>query len=129
MDSDFEAEVRRLLANNRKIEAIKLYRDHTGAGLKEAKEAVELLEREGRLPLGDHRDLSNPSEEIVSLLEQGRKIEAIKLYREQTGAGLKEAKEAVEEVARQREITMKSGCLGVILVGIGLGLLAFTIDK
>jgi large subunit ribosomal protein L7/L12 len=37
---------------------------------------------------------------IVSLLKQGRKIEAIKLYREQTGLGLKEAKDAVEQIER-----------------------------
>jgi ribosomal protein L7/L12 len=126
MNADFEAEIRRLLEDGRKIEAIQHYRDHTGAGLKEAKEAVEMLEREGRLPVAERRGLPNVSEEIVSLLEQGRKIEAIKLYREQSGAGLKEAKEAVEEIGRQRGIAMKSGCLGVILVGIGLGLLAFT---
>lgn len=33
---------------------------------------------------------------IGSALAQGRKIEAIKLYREATGAGLKDAKDAVE---------------------------------
>ncbi|MGK8489526.1 ribosomal protein L7/L12 [Nocardia asiatica] len=34
--------------------------------------------------------------EIDALLRQGRKIHAIKRYRELTGCGLKEAKEAVE---------------------------------
>lgn len=33
---------------------------------------------------------------VRSLLAQGRKIEAIKVYREATGAGLRDAKEAVE---------------------------------
>jgi ribosomal protein L7/L12 len=36
-------EVRALLAQGKKIEAIKVYREHTGADLKEAKEAVERL--------------------------------------------------------------------------------------
>jgi len=40
------------------------------------------------------------SGEIGELVRQGRKIEAIKLYREQTGAGLKEAKDRVEEMER-----------------------------
>ena len=34
--------------------------------------------------------------DIALLLQQGRKIEAIKLYRERMGVGLAEAKEAVE---------------------------------
>ncbi|WP_405161682.1 ribosomal protein L7/L12 [Nocardia sp. NBC_01499] len=38
--------------------------------------------------------------EIDELLFHGKKIQAIKVYRELTGAGLKEAKEAVER--RQR---------------------------
>ena len=36
--------------------------------------------------------------EIVALLRIGRKIEAIKLYREMTGLGLKEAKDAVDRM-------------------------------
>lgn len=36
-------EVRRLAQNNQLIAAIKLYRSSTGAGLKEAKEAVEAM--------------------------------------------------------------------------------------
>lgn len=35
---------------------------------------------------------------IVDLLASGQKIKAIKLYREQTGVGLKEAKEYVESL-------------------------------
>lgn len=34
--------------------------------------------------------------EVVALLREGKKIQAIKAYRERTGAGLKEAKDAVE---------------------------------
>ena len=36
--------------------------------------------------------------EATDLLKQGRKIEAIKVYRERTGVGLREAKEAVERL-------------------------------
>lgn len=38
-------EIRELIRQNRKIEAIKRLRDATGLGLKEAKDAVEALER------------------------------------------------------------------------------------
>ncbi len=36
-------------------------------------------------------------EEVRTLADDGKKIEAIKLYRELTGAGLKEAKDAIDE--------------------------------
>ena len=39
--------------------------------------------------------------EIAELLKAGRKIEAIKLHRERTGAGLAEAKRYVEELERR----------------------------
>jgi len=38
---------------------------------------------------------------ILDLLARGQKIPAIKLYRQQTGAGLKEAKDAVEAMERR----------------------------
>lgn len=37
-------------------------------------------------------------DEVVALVRQGRKIEAIKLYREKTGADLKTARDAVEKL-------------------------------
>ncbi len=44
-------------------------------------------------------DASVPSAEVQLLARTpGQKIAAIKLYREQTGAGLKEAKDAVERI-------------------------------
>jgi Ribosomal protein L7/L12 C-terminal domain len=45
-----EDEVRSLLRERRKIEAIKAVRVHTGIGLKEAKDRVEVMERELGLP-------------------------------------------------------------------------------
>ena len=37
-------------------------------------------------------------EKVLELMRAGQKIEAIKLYREQTGVGLKEAKDYVESL-------------------------------
>ena len=42
-----------------------------------------------------------PSDSIKAHILAGRKINAIKEYREQTGVGLREAKDAVEEIARR----------------------------
>lgn len=43
---------------------------------------------------------------IKQLLTDGHKIEAIKVYREQTGVGLKEAKDAVDAIERRLPITL-----------------------
>ena len=42
---------------------------------------------------------SNEIGQYLDLIEEGKKIQAIKLYREQTGVGLKEAKDAVDAMA------------------------------
>jgi large subunit ribosomal protein L7/L12 len=42
-----------------------------------------------------HADLE---EQVRGLLDRGQKIEAVKLYRDQTGVGLAKAKEAVEAI-------------------------------
>jgi len=42
--------------------------------------------------------------DVVALMAAGQKIQAIKVYRERTGVGLKQAKDAVEELARRRGI-------------------------
>ena len=39
-------------------------------------------------------------QQVVTLLQRRRKIEAIKIYKDATGVGLKEAKDAVEAVER-----------------------------
>ncbi|MGX5680706.1 ribosomal protein L7/L12 [Schumannella luteola] len=43
---------------------------------------------------------SGPNPAILDAIRSGQTIVAIKLYREQTGVGLKEAKDAVEDLAR-----------------------------
>lgn len=49
--------------------------------------------------------------EMVNLLKEGRKIEAIKRYRKQTGADLKSAKVAVEQFAAKQGLPgSQSGC-------------------
>jgi ribosomal protein L7/L12 len=98
------------ITHGRKIEAIKRFRQLTGLGLKDSKDAVDKLEQDikaGRAPktptLADllapePAPTVNPDLErqVRELLSKGRKIEAIKIYRQATGLGLKEAKDAVE---------------------------------
>jgi len=112
-----------LLRDGRKIEAIKLYRDLTGAGLKEAKDAVESLEREGSAssPRGQS---SGEDADILDLLRAGQKIRAIKLYRDKTGAGLAEAKNAIETLARKNGIPVgQSGCSSAVFCLLAIALI------
>ena len=45
IDADVLAQIKSLLARNQKIQAIKVYRERYGVGLKQAKDAVEAIER------------------------------------------------------------------------------------
>lgn len=123
-DTNLDAELRVLLGSGHKIDAIKRYREVTGAGLAEAKEAVEALERGEPVP-GKRPGDSGLETKIVSLLQGGKKIDAIKLYREKTGVGLKEAKDFIEALAADRRVAApsKSGCLGVVLLVVAIFLL------
>jgi hypothetical protein len=71
-------------------------------------------------------------QQIADALASGRKIEAIKMYREATGVGLAEAKEFVEALIPKlkeqdppRYANLAdgkgSGCASMILVGVSLG--------
>jgi ribosomal protein L7/L12 len=51
--------------------------------------------------LGIHVQEPDAPPGVMDELAVGRKIEAIKLYRQATGAGLKEAKDAVEALAKR----------------------------
>lgn len=111
-------EIATLLKNNKRLEAIKELRAASGADLKRAKEVIDrvaagqsfrsMVSLKGEEQADSDSDSDSDSEtelkqieeeldgRLRKLLEKGRKIDAIKLYREQTGASLKEAKEAIE---------------------------------
>ena len=68
--------------------------------IKRTDRRIARVEQKLDLVLG-HLGLSQADpalDQVTALLRDGRKIEAIKVYREITGAGLKEAKEAVERM-------------------------------
>ncbi len=102
------ATLHNLISTGRTIEAIKLYREATGVGLREAKDAVESMEESMRsgapvsIPAtleqaaAHHRSPIEEPGSLEAMIFAGQKIQAIKLYRESTGLGLKEAKDAVE---------------------------------
>jgi hypothetical protein len=47
-------------------------------------------------------DQPEPYPEVMRHIDAGRRLDAIKAYRAATGAGLVEAKEAVDEMTRKR---------------------------
>lgn len=64
------------------------------------------------------------SDRVLEAVTAGRKIEAIKLLREETGMGLKEAKHAVDDLERSLGLPAapnSGGCTGVVtLVGLAV---------
>lgn len=113
------AEIDRLVAAGQKIHAIKLYRDNSGVGLKEAKDRIEHWSVSTTAPhtaavsnaTAVHSSIS-PSAPTVSsvraslpasvvsdidrLVAGGGQIVAIKVIREHTGLGLKESKALID---------------------------------
>jgi ribosomal protein L7/L12 len=66
----------------------------------------------------------NLEEQVLGLLRGRKKIEAVKLYREKTGAGLKQAVDAVEALAKEHNIiSSRAGCAGVLLILVAAAVL------
>ncbi|MFE3455701.1 ribosomal protein L7/L12 [Nonomuraea sp. NPDC059194] len=96
---DLDGVLRDLIARGRKIHAIKLLREHTGLGLKQAKDAVEALAA-GRI----HPGLAHPAlqpgrppaapdlaSRVRELKGAGRDEQAVHLVVGETGMGWNEA--------------------------------------
>jgi len=129
--NDYER-IAELIERGRKIEAIELLRESTGIGLAEAKAQIEQLSAEAAehaMP-AERAGLDTPGlpEDVLALARGGRKIEAIKLLRERSGLGLKEAKERVEaetgpvNVANPRALIL-AAVIAALLMGAAVALL------
>ena len=94
------AGLRDLLAEGHKDEAIELYARFAGVDQYTARDAIEEMEREMKLSDDPGKLSLLERGEIQELLQAGRKIEAVKRYRELSGLGLKEAKDAVDAMER-----------------------------
>ena len=94
--SDLPDDVLDALGNGQTIEAIRLLRAATGLGLKETKDMIDAYQRGEPVSVWMNGSSDQLPASVLSAIDSGNKIEAIKLLREQTGLGLKEAKDAVE---------------------------------
>jgi len=108
---DVVAEIDRLVAAEQKIQAIKVYRDHTDVSLREAKNRIDRWVV-GSAPATTAIPLvaSSPTDaaalrsslpasvaaEIDRLVAAEQAIAAIKLLREHSGLGLKQSKDAID---------------------------------
>ena len=90
------------------IEAIKLLREQTGLGLKEAKELVD-HHTQANTPATSGAVPETLPRSAAEALKQGSKIEAIRLLRQETGIGLKEARSLVEANAEQTQGVLSPG--------------------
>lgn len=108
--------IRQLLVNNKKIQAIKYIRDFTELGLKESKDLSEFFlndlsqlddfefENLGNvvIPENDYQQPELTREQLEAkiefLLDNGNKLKAVKFVKEILNIGLKEAKEMVDLV-------------------------------
>lgn len=116
-DDAFYERLKRLLAENQRVQAIAAYRRHRGVDLTAATEAIDAFEHDQQFNVNP----SDPDLEwaIIGFLERGEKIAAVKHYRDKTNVGLKAAKDAVEAIERRLGLTTIStsnGCLSVVFL-------------
>lgn len=110
IDEAFGDELRALVTGGDRVEAVKRYRERTGTELIYAMNAVEALARE----LGITQRQSDSVEwDVISLLNQGQALQAVKFYRGRKGCSSSEAKYAVERIAKEHNMSTptKAGCL------------------
>lgn len=85
-----------------------LLSEASSAARRQRDTSVRLARIERRLALViEHLGIVEPEPdlpEVVRHLENGNKIHAVKAYREATGEGLRDAKEAVDRMAAQRSL-------------------------
>lgn len=136
LPEDVLADISNEIQAGRKLAAVKLYKDATGLSLLESKTAVEgLAEQMQKNPSKTTEGKSfaqtpDLHDKILDSIFRGEKLQAVKLYRDNAGVSLREAKEFIEdltdklqeEAADQFE-SGNRGCLGLISVACVLGFL------
>lgn len=106
MDEQINNQIEQFLKENRKLEAIKVLIDATGMPLKNAKMRVEEIEASLGLVLQVRKrnwvvkmkEQSLYRDEIMHLIRQSKKDEAIEYYMKETGADRFEAQQFVRQI-------------------------------
>lgn len=107
LDHSAREDIYRLVGEKKRIHAIKLFRERTGAGLQEAKDVVESVGRGNPIPTlsastgvpgMDTCAWADIIPRLRTLKAEGKTISAIKLLRARSELSLREAKEAVDRL-------------------------------
>lgn len=96
-----DAGIRDLLAEGKFEEAVDAYKTFAGVDYFTAREAVETIQRKMETGEATESEDDYVRGEMARLVASGNKMQAIKLYRETTGLGLKESKDAIDALERQ----------------------------
>ncbi len=108
VDALADAEIQDALAHGMTIAAIKRYRDLTGAGLKEAKDAIEQVMAVGLDQMEKKKrrvEESFSDAGIRDLIAEGQPDEAADLYARFAGVDIYTAREAVQDIARDMRLS------------------------
>jgi ribosomal protein L7/L12 len=107
IDPALAAQVRDLEAKGKKLEAVRLLRQTSGLGLADAVRIVDKLAASGKSGKLVKANAAGPvvanigpdhEAELRALVAAGQQIQAIKMVRELTGMGLKDAKDLVDRL-------------------------------
>lgn|GEM_PF-3453181 len=89
-----QQQIQLLLSQNNKIQAVALVKQATNCSLREAKDYVDQLDQPKiKMPFKENID-----DQLRTLLTKGKKIEAIKIYKDHSGVSLADSKNYVESL-------------------------------
>ncbi|WP_283136093.1 ribosomal protein L7/L12 [Rhizohabitans arisaemae] len=94
--ADFETRAMALIQNGKKIQAIKLIREETGLGLKQAKHVADQMEAGRYVPPRRAVAVPDLATRVRELTAAGRTEQAIHLIRGETGMGQDEAEHFIQ---------------------------------
>lgn len=107
INKEIDAQILKFCKENRKLDAVKFYKELTGAGLAESKDYVDnlaenaskkSLEKPATTLFSTENNLDN---QILTLIQKGQKLQAIKLHLDNTKTSLLESKNYVEDLAEK----------------------------
>lgn len=121
-------ELLELCRQGQKLEAIRRYKEATGSSLAEAKDIIDSFDTADAVPLSSaqhtgassqHRAPVSTDQQVLDLCRQGNYLQAVKVYKDATGKGLKESKDYVDQLAAAHGIERPKGACFVATVCYG----------
>lgn len=121
-----------------KLQAVKVYKEAKGVSLAEAKDVIDRLAEKLNEDNTNQYEISNVEqtthsnhttqesnnsleEKCLELIKSGNVLQAVKLYKDESGAGLKEAKDMIDSMVARLKKDIPSpqkGCGATIVIVI-----------